>query len=590
MSEQPSSEFSRPRRRTQPPSHLKDYEVKYYAQRSHEQEEETQLSTMRDESSVLPPDYTNSLPLSSHAEDIDAITDADIQHDRPWLTTQPFKSDEEEEPSSQEEESALTPMCHDMENRQLREDKAAILEELRELKVLYNNMQKLTVKLLAPRRHRVRETSVSLPPNINKPPAAPKPVPYTPQTSPRKHQVPPTKDYVTAEHLLFHNIQQDSCPEEYEQLSSGKLVSPTSRLLTLAPEFDKASQLTRVGGRLRRAKGLELQTVHPIVLDPHHRAIKLLIQDYDSKVCHPGPERVFTKLRRSVWIRRKWKAKPEDPKMADLSPARWRLHKPSFYSTGMDCFGPFPIKIGRRLEKRWGIIFKGLTTRSVHIELPTAIDTDSFLMALRRCIAHRGTPSELISDQGTNFQGGERELRDALKNCSQELQRHAAKQKIEFRFNPPNASHFGGSWERAIRSIKNALRTVVGAQTVTEEVLQTVLIEIEGILNSKPLGYVSSNVADLDSITPNLLLMGRLDSSLPQECVKFLDVYGVLLNEEGSYTEVLATGYMYTFIEQPTWTYTHSLTADVLTSHCFTANTKSSCCLDKTSKSNSNVE
>ncbi|KAI5608002.1 hypothetical protein C0J50_9702, partial [Silurus asotus] len=85
-----------------------------------------------------------------------------------------------------------------------------------------------------------------------------------------------------------------------------------------------------------------------------------------------------------------------------------------------------------------------------------------------------------------------------------------------FRFNPPNSPHFGGSWERGIRSIKYALRIVVGAQTVTEKVLQTVLIEIEGILNSKLLGYVSSNVADLNSNTPNLLLMKRLDSSLPQ--------------------------------------------------------------------------
>lgn len=51
---------------------------------------------------------------------------------------------------------------------------------------------------------------------------------------------------------------------------------------------------------------------------------------------------------------------------------------------------------------------------------------------------------------------------------------------------------------------------------MTEEVLHTVLIEIEGILNSKPLGYVSSNIAALDPVTPNLLLMGRPDSSLPQ--------------------------------------------------------------------------
>lgn len=46
--------------------------------------------------------------------------------------------------------------------------------------------------------------------------------------------------------------------------------------------------------------------------------------------------------------------------------------------------------------------------------------------------------------------------------------------------------------------------------------LRTVLIEVEGILNSKPLGYVSTDVADPDPVTPNLLLMGRLDPSLPQ--------------------------------------------------------------------------
>lgn len=51
---------------------------------------------------------------------------------------------------------------------------------------------------------------------------------------------------------------------------------------------------------------------------------------------------------------------------------------------------------------------------------------------------------------------------------------------------------------------------------MTEETLRTVLVEIEGILNSKPLGYTSSDVADLDPITPNMLLMGRPDSSLPQ--------------------------------------------------------------------------
>lgn len=49
-----------------------------------------------------------------------------------------------------------------------------------------------------------------------------------------------------------------------------------------------------------------------------------------------------------------------------------------------------------------------------------------------------------------------------------------------------------------------------------KELLQTVLIEIEAILNSKPLGYVSADLADPDPVTPNCLLMGRPDGSLPQ--------------------------------------------------------------------------
>lgn len=56
--------------------------------------------------------------------------------------------------------------------------------------------------------------------------------------------------------------------------------------------------------------------------------------------------------------------------------------------------------------------------------------------------------------------------------------------------------------------------------------LSTVLIEVEGILNSKPLGYESSDLADPDLITPNLLLMGRRDSFLPQAVYGSRDLLG----------------------------------------------------------------
>ncbi|KAL1277556.1 hypothetical protein QQF64_024229 [Cirrhinus molitorella] len=285
--------------------------------------------------------------------------------------------------------------------------------------------------------------------------------------------------------------QAESFPDELRLLKSGKPVSSTSRLITLSPELDAATGLIRVGGRLRHCEELEADTVHPAVLHPQHPITALIIKDYDERLHHPGTERLFSEIRRTYWILRgreavrrhqhhctecrKWRGRPEVPLMADLPLTRQRYYRPAFYSTAMDCFGPFLIKIGRRNEKRWGIVFK--------------------------C---------------TNFKGGERELKDAFAALQDELKSHLTHQQIKFTYNPPSVPHFGGCWEREIRSIKAALRVTIGAQTVTEEVLRTVLIEVEGILNSKPLGHTSSDVADLDPITPYCFLIGRRDPSLPQ--------------------------------------------------------------------------
>lgn len=61
---------------------------------------------------------------------------------------------------------------------------------------------------------------------------------------------------------------------------------------------------------------------------------------------------------------------------------------------------------------------------------------------------------------------------------------------------------------------------------MSAEVLRTVLVEVEGILNSKPPRYVSLDVADPEPVTPNLLLMGRQDASLPQAVYTDSDLLG----------------------------------------------------------------
>lgn len=72
--------------------------------------------------------------------------------------------------------------------------------------------------------------------------------------------------------------------------------------------------------------------------------------------------------------------------MADLLTARLCIFRAPFFSTGVDCFGPFIVKIGRQNEKRWGVIFKCLTTRAIHLDLLNSLDSDSFLLALHRFI------------------------------------------------------------------------------------------------------------------------------------------------------------------------------------------------------------
>ncbi|KAJ8409961.1 hypothetical protein AAFF_G00210020 [Aldrovandia affinis] len=173
--------------------------------------------------------------------------------------------------------------------------------------------------------------------------------------------------YAVAELEVLRHAQGDSFPDEVAQLKAGKPVTKSSRLLSLAPELNKATGLIRVGGHLRRSSDLASDVIHPIVLDPQHPLTRLIIQDYYDKLHHPGQERVFTEIRRCYWVLhgreavrrhqrkcagcRKWRGHPDPPKMADLPPARQRIFKPAFYSTGVDCFGPYIIKIGRRNEK-----------------------------------------------------------------------------------------------------------------------------------------------------------------------------------------------------------------------------------------------
>ena len=101
-----------------------------------------------------------------------------------------------------------------------------------------------------------------------------------------------------------------------------------------------------------------------------------------------------------------------------------------FANVGVNYDGPFHVKYGYvhkpTIVKAYACVFVSLSIKAVHIELVTDLTTEAFIACLRRFIARRGKPTLIMSDNGSNFVGASRELKE-LKEFF-ELQR--TKQKI----------------------------------------------------------------------------------------------------------------------------------------------------------------
>ena len=289
--------------------------------------------------------------------------------------------------------------------------------------------------------------------------------------------------------------------------------------------------LLRVGGRLTRAH-ISSDAKHQIIIPKDSHVSNLIIDHYHKLSGHSGRQHVLSMIRQKYWIIkansavrrvlrgcyscRKREAPPCEQIMANLPEDRLIPDKPPFTAVGVDLFGPFQVRRSRSLVKRYGVIFTCLTIRAVHIEGAHSLDTDSFLLALRRFIARRGQVQEIRSDNGTNITSGELELRESIQAWNNERIHEAMLQKsIKWSFNPPCGSHHGGTWERCIRSLRKILRALLQEQTTDDEGLATLMCEWESILNNRPLTVVSDDSRNLEPLTPNHLLLLKSDAPMP---------------------------------------------------------------------------
>ena len=378
-------------------------------------------------------------------------------------------------------------------------------------------------------------------------------------------------DIKSAQLFILKLSQYETFAKEFKLISSDQQL-PHSVVSQLSPFIDECGVL-RAKGRTRKAPSISYAAKHPIILDSRHRAVKLFLLHIHQQNHHQGLEHQRSILNQEFWIVhlrstlraiknncvtcRRSSASTLAPEMADLPSERLNDRCFPFSACGIDYFGPLQVRIGRKQHhKRWICLITCLSTRAIHLEVCHTLSSDSCILALQRFISRRGRPQSIISDNGTNFVGCNNELKALLDLWNSEcVQSALAMEQIKWKFNPPASPHFGGVWERMVRSCKKAMYNILGARCLTDELLLTIMCLVEQLLNSRPLVPASSDVTDFEALTPNHFLLGRPSICLP--------LFRHASNDTPSYRRVYKNSEIYT-----NWIWSRWLTEYMPTLNC----------------------
>ena len=285
------------------------------------------------------------------------------------------------------------------------------------------------------------------------------------------------------------------------------------RVKTSLGLFEDNTGLLRVQGRFRNSQMTQNQKF-PLLLRNDSRFTFLIVIDAHEKVIHHGVETTLAHIRACYWIIKGRKVVKDilrkcvvcihfqgqclkPPQSPDLPDFRVYCNR-AFETCGIDFAGPLSVRQNCNKDNASSsfiLLITCATSRAIHLELVPDLKVPAFLRAFRRFTARRGVPNTIVHDNAKTFR-------------SVIVKNHMVQLGILQKFILPASPWWGGFYERLVRSVKTTLRKILGRSFVSFEELQTILCDIEAVINSRPLVYKSDDDVD-DALTPNHLIFGN---------------------------------------------------------------------------------
>ena len=297
----------------------------------------------------------------------------------------------------------------------------------------------------------------------------------------------------------------------------------------------------RCYGRLHNAE-IPYDAKYPKLLPRNDHLTYLIVMDCHERLFHAGVAHTLSQVRYSYWIphgratvkrmlklcvpcKRHQTGPYVMPRMPPLPRERVSQSAP-FSCTGLDYLGPLIVKDENIPKKVWICLFTCLAVRAITLEVVCDMSAYQFLLSLRRFIAQRGRPSHFVSDNAASFKLVSATVHKAWSNVTadESVTSFLAKEAIKWNYIPEFSPWMGGLYERLVGIVKSSMRKSIGRLCLTTIQLQTLVKEIEAIVNTRPLVYVDQDVNEPIVLTPAHFLGGNTmlgTPEFPEEDVDF---------------------------------------------------------------------